>query len=149
MLQEVKLKGDKYWRMVSKCKHDQRMIFCSQAIHGLKNGLSSGVAIMVDKSRDTDVPDHGKPIEHGEEHLHYEIVPGRAAAVVIQGWAHTTLLMITLYLDVDDGLQETNISILYIVGEWIARMGIPYVICGDFNNHVKDIQWSLVGVQRW
>ena len=60
--------------------------------------------------------------------------------VVVKGWGHTRLLIITIYLDVDDGLQEVNLGILYAVGEWIARMGIPWIICGDINNSPKEVR---------
>ena len=108
---------------------------------GHKGGLSSGVALVIDKVHDTEAPEEGQDGENSPdmEEKQYEIVPGRAVAVIITGWGGTRLLIVNLYLDVNDGLQELSLGILYAVGEWIARIGIPYVICGDFSSSPKEI----------
>ena len=71
--------------------------------------------------------------------MRYVIVDGRATAIVVNGWAGTRLLVVSLYLDVDDKLGTRNTNILYEIGKWITRMGLPYVICGDSNNTVESI----------
>ena len=75
----------------------------------------------------------------GQEHRRYIIVDGRATAIVVNGWAGTRLLVVSVYLDVEDKLGTFNTNILYEIGAWITRAGLPYVICGDFNNSVESI----------
>ena len=48
-------------------------------------------------------------------------------------------MVVSLYLDVNDDMGEINMGMLYEVGDWIMQMGLPYVICGDFNNNPSEI----------
>ena len=94
----------------------------------------------MDRTLDTSEPDYGnKAPPKGSEHLRYQIVEGRATAIAVNGWAGTRLLVVSMYLDVNDHLGTYNTNILYEVGKWIKRMGLPFVICADFNNPVDKV----------
>ena len=86
VIQETKLKGAKYKRAVKRAKAEGRTMVGTQSITGRKGGLSSGTALFVDKTLDITSPYSNKEIPQGQEHLAYEVVPGRASAIVVHGW---------------------------------------------------------------
>ena len=69
----------------------------------------------------------------------YEIVPGHLSGMIVNAWCGTPVLVLNVYLDVHDKLGTRSSNILYVIGKWVTRIGLPYVICGDFNNSVETI----------
>ena len=139
-IQELQARGDKYWRNINKVKQTGRHAVGTQSVAGPNGSDSSGAALFVDKKYDTSEPDYGnEPPPKGEEHKRFVIEEGRAVAIVVNGWAGIRLLVISLYFDVNDKLGTRNMNTLYEVGKWITRMGLPYVLCADYNNTVASI----------
>ena len=55
--------------------------------------------------------------------------------------------MFTVYIPPHD--EETEIKVLHAIHRCIELMGIPYLICGDFNEHPYDFdKWGWAPMAR-
>jgi len=97
--------------------------------HGLKSDLEmpvAGTAVMVRKH----IGVKAIPLPEVDG---YTIVDGRAAGVMVDYWLTGMVLCSSLYLKVGVGMNDDNWDTLKAVGAIIAKLGIPFIIGGDFN----------------
>ena len=97
-IQEQKAKGNAYWKAVARVVQANRNMVGTQSIPGPNNGFSSGTALIINKAVDMVEPTV-KQTDAGKEYQKCAIVQGRAAAVIINNWNRTGLMIISVYLD--------------------------------------------------
>ncbi len=80
-----------------------------------------------------------------------QVIPGRAAAAVLEAPGHRPLLIFSVYLRDGEGMSAANRAIMAAVGTCVQRMGhgsedyesrasaMPFMIGADFNNTPEDV----------
>ena len=79
----------------------------SPSVDGPNNGNSGGTAVEVRPHIGITAPILPTGISTDQDNL-YDIVPGHLTAVVINGWARTRVLSLSVYLDVRSKLDVKN-----------------------------------------
>ena len=73
-------------------------------------------------------------------HFDVEIVPARAAMYHVGGMVRGGFVIVNLYLVHSVGIDEQNWSIFAKVGARLKTAGLPFIIGGDWNFTVDELQ---------
>ena len=100
----------------------------AEGVRGQGKTVTKGSAVVVDRSISCTWC-------HGSSTAEFSPVdcPGRLSALWTQGIMSVGLVVISVYLFDSEGMSDRNRRLLDAAGDHIAKLGLPWLLMGDFN----------------